>query len=110
MLILKKDIFCYSNVFDWHVMESNEFIVINRSKDGLIEIPIDTIFKTFDKRSENIESRWKIINYKESPYHFVNFAMNTEVNFYKPEKLRSPIKPNIICKFLKKNNKCCETY
>ena len=110
MKIPKKDILCYSNVLDWSVMESNEFIVINRSRDGLIEIPVDRIFKTHDIRSENIENRWRIVNYQKSPYHFVNFAMNTQVNFYKPEKLRSPTKPNIVCKLLKKTNKCCEIY
>ena len=110
MNIPKKDILCYSNVLDVSVMESNEFIVINRSRDGLIEIPVDRIFKTYDRRSENIENRWEIVNYKKSSYHFVNFAMNTQVNFYKPKKLRSPTKPNKICKFLKKINKCCEVY
>ena len=110
MKISKKDIFCYSNVLDWSVMESNEFIVINRSRDGLIEIPIDRIFRTHDSRSEDIEDRWKIVNYKESPYHFVNFAMNTQVNFHKPKELRSPTTTNIVCKLLKKTNNCSEIY
>ena len=86
MNISKKDILCYSDAIE-SVMESSEFIVINRSRDGLVEIPVDRIFKTYDSRSKDIENRWKIVNHKESPYHFVNFAMNTQVNFYKPKKI-----------------------
>ncbi len=109
MQISKEDILCYAESID-DVMEGFEFIVINRARDGLIEIPVDKIRKSLDKRSRSIEKKWHLHKRAESPYFFVNFAMNTKINFDKQKKARSLVKSNTICKLLKKANKCCEVY
>ena len=104
--IPKKDILYYADIFDYGIMESEEFIVLNQSKNGLIEIPTDKIFKSFDSYNEY---EWNLKNYTNSPYYYCNFSLNTEVEFGKYHyKRKDTSKENFICNFMKKRNKCYE--
>lgn len=104
MDIPKKDILYYSRVFDDTPMESQEFIVFNQSKDGLFEIPINCIFKTYPNFNEN---EYRIDRDSSTTYYYCNFAINTEVNFGKYHEKKTIYKPeSIFCKILKKLDLC----
>lgn len=100
----KHDILYYSLVFNG-IIESNEFIVLNRAKDGLIEIPAERIFKSYSNYKED---RWQLRECKNLKYYYCNFSINTQVNFGKHHKKRNYQKENFICNYLKKIDKCCE--
>lgn len=104
MDIPKKDILYYSRVFDYGPMESQEFVVFNQSKDGLLEIPIDCIFKTYPEFDEN---KYRIDKDSSTTHYYCNFAINTEVNFGKHHEEKTKYQPeSIFCKILKKFSKC----
>lgn len=101
----KQDVLYYANIFDYGVMESEEFVILNNSKDGLIEIPVERIFKSYNDYDE---TRWRLHECKDQKYYYCNFSINTQINFGKHYKKRNYEKENFICNYLKKIDKCCE--
>lgn len=101
----KHDVLYYASIFDYGIMESQEFVILNRSKDSLMEIPVERIFKSYNNYDE---TRWQLHEYKDQKHYYCNFSINTQVDFGKHYKKRNYKKENFICNYLKKIDKCCE--
>lgn len=91
----------YTNIFNYGVkVEKGEYIVINNSKDGLIEIPIENIIKlepNFNEYNYNLSKNL------ESPYYYFNFSINKaeDVDDIVIQKDINTKEERFICKILK---------